>query len=332
MNSYRYAAYGSNLHPLRLQSRVDSAVLLGTGHLPDHSLKFHKRSSTDGSGKCNVSAGGPGVLVAVYELAERDRPVLDKIEGTGNGYDSHEIEIDGFGTCSMYIATADAIDEAVHPFDWYRAYVLHGAQYHGFAADYVARLEKQHIVQDTDSDRAAPEWAQIEKIRLSIASHSTRLRIAAPDEAAHLSDLALRSKAYWGYPDDFLAACKDELTYLPEQILSDSFDFVVAEAGNSVAGFYALHALPQQEIELAALFVEPAFIGKGIGRALMQHAIARVRNRNALTLLIQGDPNAEHFYLAAGATKTGVRESESIAGRFLPLFEIRISSLLKQSD
>ena len=166
MNSYRYAAYGSNLHPLRLQERVSSAVLLGTGCLQDHTLKFHKRSSNDGSGKCNVSAGGPGVLIAVYELAEADRPVLDRIEGTGYGYDSREIELDGFGPCSIYVATPDVIDETACPFDWYRAYVLHGARFHEFPADYITPLENLHAIQDTDAERAAAEWAQIEKMRM----------------------------------------------------------------------------------------------------------------------------------------------------------------------
>ena len=35
---------------------------------------------------------------------------------------------------------------------------------------------------------------------------STVLRPARPEEAGLLSDLALRSKAHWGYPPDFLAA------------------------------------------------------------------------------------------------------------------------------
>ena len=45
------------------------------------------------------------------------------------------------------------------------------------------------------------------------------------------------------------------------------------------------------------------------------------------TLTIQGDPNAEKFYLAAGARHSGTRESASIPGRFLPTFSI---SLVKE--
>jgi hypothetical protein len=35
-----------------------------------------------------------------------------------------------------------------------------------------------------------------------------RIRPARPDEATDLSALAMRSKAYWGYDDDFLRACR----------------------------------------------------------------------------------------------------------------------------
>jgi hypothetical protein len=42
----------------------------------------------------------------------------------------------------------------------------------------------------------------------------------------------------------------------------------------------------------------------------------------ATKLIIQGDPNAERFYIAAGGVRTGTRESASIPGRFLPTFAI----------
>lgn len=326
MSFYRYAAYGSNLHPLRLQARVPSAELLGVGYLPNYSLKFHKRSENDGSGKCNISTGRSGVHVAVYALANSDRPVLDTIEGTGHGYENREIEIDGFGNCSIYVATPDVIDETVHPFDWYRAYVLHGAQFHRFPANYTSHLESLRAIPDDDATRSALEWSQVEKIRLSLATCPIAMRRASPNDAVHLSDLALRSKAHWGYPADFLEACKGELTYRPDQISNMAFDFIVAERNGSISGFYALQQLSGQQFELEALFVKPEAIGEGVGRALMKHAICCVAERNGKSLLIQGDPNAEKFYLAAGAEKIGERESGSIAGRSLPLFEIRIQS------
>ena len=150
------------------------------------------------------------------------------------------------------------------------------------------------------------------------------MRYATPNEAAHLSDLALRSKAHWGYSREFLNRCINELTYQSDQIEDARFDFVVAERNGEIAGFYALEQISANAFELEALFVEPEYIGSGVGRRLIQHALSIVAARSGTVLSIQGDPNAERFYLAAGAKLVGSRESESVPGRFLPLFEITI--------
>ena len=44
------------------------------------------------------------------------------------------------------------------------------------------------------------------------------IRRARPDEAALLSALALRSKAYWGYDTAFIEACVAALTIVPESV------------------------------------------------------------------------------------------------------------------
>ncbi len=149
------------------------------------------------------------------------------------------------------------------------------------------------------------------------------LRQAKADEADALSNLAIRSKAYWGYSPEFMAACRAELIYTPEAVRRHPF--YIADIAGTIAGFYALVRLSPTEIELEALFVEPAHIGQGIGRALIEHAQATARNLGATTLVIQGDPNAKPFYLAAGGRLTGERESASIPGRYLPTFAIQLT-------
>ena len=57
----------------------------------------------------------------------------------------------------------------------------------------------------------------------------------------------------------------------------------------------------------------------------MQDAIRTTAARRAGTLLIQGDPHAVKFYEAAGGRQTGVRESDGIPGRYLPVFEVEVS-------
>ncbi len=148
------------------------------------------------------------------------------------------------------------------------------------------------------------------------------LRPAVPNESELLSALALRSKAYWGYSEEFMAACKDELTYPPETIADSRFNFTVAAREASIIGFYAVERYAPGRFELEALFVAPEEIGTGCGRRLLQHALATLSNSGGGTMVIQSDPNAESFYLAAGAVRTGVRASASVLGRDLPLLTI----------
>ena len=165
--------------------------------------------------------------------------------------------------------------------------------------------------------------------------HSIRPARAGHDEARQLSALALRAKAYWGYSAEFMAACRDELSYTPAQISVASAHVYVAEpteffldSPTSILGFYALEELAdnKMEMELAALFIEPAYIGQGLGRALLRHAQQIAQQLGAKDLLIQADPNAAGFYQAAGATLLGQRESDSIPGRYLPLYQLTVAA------
>ncbi len=122
-----------------------------------------------------------------------------------------------------------------------------------------------------------------------------------------------------------MEACRDELVVSREKIQDSKNQYLVAESAGEVLGFYALERLSAAEFELEALFVEPLHIGTGVGRALIRHALQAVAGAGGRELLIQGDPNAEKFYCAAGGKLIGTRESASIPGRFLPLFAISVA-------
>jgi len=147
------------------------------------------------------------------------------------------------------------------------------------------------------------------------------IRAAASDELPVLSALALRSKAVWGYSAAFLAACRAELT-LGEDDLSLTF---VKEIDGRIAGFYALSELDPERAELEFLFVEPWALRRGHGLAMLAHAREQARRLGCRVIVIQGDPHAAGFYAAAGARPIGVRESASIPGRWLPLYELPCS-------
>jgi GNAT superfamily N-acetyltransferase len=149
------------------------------------------------------------------------------------------------------------------------------------------------------------------------------LRAARPDEAALLGEIAWRAKGYWGYDADFLEACREELTFGAADI--EQRRIVVAEAAGTVVGFYSLDGLPS-EGELGNMWIEPGAIGTGLGRQLWTHAINTAQAAGFKQLSIEADPNAEGFYLAMGAERTGETPSGSIPGRVLPLMTFQVAA------
>ena len=147
------------------------------------------------------------------------------------------------------------------------------------------------------------------------------IRRARVGELAHLSNLAFRSKASWGYASDFMERCREELT-LTEDALPKTF---VREIDQTIVGFYTLEHVSAERVELGHLFVEPAEKRRGHGLHLFRDAMKRALEAGYRTLVIQGDPHATSFYLAAGAKPAGERPSSSIPGRMLPLFEVDLS-------
>ncbi len=153
---------------------------------------------------------------------------------------------------------------------------------------------------------------------------STILRTARPTEAKTISELAMRSKAYWGYSSEFMAACRDELVVTQARIMDTQRDYFVCEVDGVIVGYFAMRPISEFERDLEALFVEPQNIGFGLGRRLLEKAKEVASKRGAKILRIQSDPNAASFYAAQGAIHTGNTESGSISGRFLPEFKIEL--------
>ncbi|MFI6045058.1 GNAT family N-acetyltransferase [Nocardia sp. NPDC051321] len=147
------------------------------------------------------------------------------------------------------------------------------------------------------------------------------VRPGRSDEAALLSDLALRSKAFWGYDEQFLALCRDELTLAPPEIVAKRT--AVAESDGVVVGFVTVEGTAPVG-ELGMLYVAPEAIGKGIGGELFRYAVETARTAGLQRLVIDADPNAESFYRAMGAVRVGNVASGSIPGRELPLMEVDV--------
>lgn len=151
-------------------------------------------------------------------------------------------------------------------------------------------------------------------------SPRVRFRRGVSTDATGLSELAFRSKAHWGYDDAFMGACREELTLSAEQI--EWCPTFVLESGGNAVGFYSVGALSAERIELNHLFLDPPRIGRGEGRALLEHAARHAAAHGYRTLVIHSDPHAESFYVACGALRVGESPSASVPGRSLPVLEL----------
>ncbi len=148
------------------------------------------------------------------------------------------------------------------------------------------------------------------------------IREARSEEAAWLSALALRSKAYWGYDEAFLEAARVDLTITPEYMTSSTV--FVLEMEGRVQGFYSLKDEEAGEILLDNLFLEPAAIGHGHGKRLWEHAVANAKQRGCHTMVLISEPFAEGFYLSRGAERVGMVASGVVEGRLLPLMRVAL--------
>jgi GNAT superfamily N-acetyltransferase len=146
---------------------------------------------------------------------------------------------------------------------------------------------------------------------------SLPLKIRAPtiDELSGLSDLCFRSKAVWGYDEDFMKACRGELSFEPRDL--EMTLIAVAEHGGEPIGVAQVKVV-NDEADLLKLFVEPSALRSGTGKALLVWAIDVAKKLGATRLTIDADPDAAPFYRRMGAYDVGQAPSGSVPGRMLP--------------
>jgi len=87
-----YLAYGSNLNVQQMRFRCPTAMVVGTGVIPDYRLLF--KGSKTGSYLTIEKAKGYKVPVAVWKVEDADEQSLDRYEGFPSFYYKKEVEID----------------------------------------------------------------------------------------------------------------------------------------------------------------------------------------------------------------------------------------------
>lgn len=161
MDKFIYFAYGSNMLTERLRDRCRSARAIGIAVAAEYAVEFSKKSD-DKSGKATLyKAGEPGKQAygVLFEIENRDLADIDSAEDKGRGYnrfDNFSVTLFADGKqvqLKTYIASADAIDASLKPYDWYQALVVCGAMQHKLPKEYIASLREFASIVDPKPDR-----------------------------------------------------------------------------------------------------------------------------------------------------------------------------------
>ncbi len=128
--------------------------------------------------------------------------------------------------------------------------------------------------------------------------------------------LQRRSSDIWDQYRDQLAEYPDAIQ-LPQAFIDNGWVHVAVATDDTPLGFAVLIPGDGRAHELDGLFVEPARMRRGIGRALVQDACRRAHANGALRLEVIAGP-AQPFYEKLGFAATASAET-----RFGPAVRMR---------
>ena len=133
------------------------------------------------------------------------------------------------------------------------------------------------------------------------------LRDARPAERLELEELQRRASLMWENDRPFLLANPDAVE-LPLAHIREGRVRVAEEAGAAL-GFCVV--LQRGDIaDLDGLFVEPPQWGRGIGRRLVEDAVARAAAAGAAAMEVVGNDNALGFYQRLGFAVFGEAQTQ----------------------
>jgi GNAT superfamily N-acetyltransferase len=142
------------------------------------------------------------------------------------------------------------------------------------------------------------------------------IRLATSEDSERATGIARRAKAHWGYPAEWLASWDRDLVISAADI--DRHRTFVASLEDEVVGVCQLQEGDRGAM-LEHVWVDPQCHGRGVGRALVEHALAEARG----VIAVVADPNAEAFYVKLGAKRVGEVNAPMPGAptRTLPLME-----------
>jgi GNAT superfamily N-acetyltransferase len=135
---------------------------------------------------------------------------------------------------------------------------------------------------------------------------NVRIRPVALDEGERLRKIAIAAKGSWGYDLDRVRGWAAMGDFSPAGL--GKKDFYIAAVEGRVIGWAA--AIGQGDVWwLDDLWIEPEWMGKGIGSRLFRHAAEGGRRAGAVRMEWEAEPNALGFYEKMGGRY--LRDSEA---------------------
>jgi len=146
------------------------------------------------------------------------------------------------------------------------------------------------------------------------------IRPGRADEGPRLKEMAIGAKGFWGYEPEKVREWANQGDFTPER-LGELIVFV-AESDGVPIGWASL--VPKDGIGwLEDLWIDPPWIGRGVGALLFRHAADHARALGARRMEWEAEPNAIGFYEKMGGGY--VRESEQTEwGRYLDVMGVEL--------
>lgn len=120
----------------------------------------------------------------------------------------------------------------------------------------------------------------------------SKLTEASLEDAFLLSSIAQKAKAHWGYPAEWLALWKDDLSFT-QDFLNTHF-VLVLKLDDQIKGFCIIMEGPDH-FNIEHCWVLPEYLGKGYGLQLLKKALSEPDFVNQ-KIQVLSDPNAVGFY------------------------------------
>lgn len=147
------------------------------------------------------------------------------------------------------------------------------------------------------------------------------IRRGSARDAARLKELAVAAKAHWGYGLDRVRKWAEAGDFTPETL--GRLELFVADADGKTIAWASLKR-DGATAWLEDLWVEPDWIGRGVGSRLFREAAEHARARGATAIEWEAEPNAVGFYEKMGGRH--VRHGTSEWGRTLSIMRAELDA------